>query len=308
MKLLFALFFAAILTSPFISLAQPGSDIFLIELEDRNEEQWQLGKPKNITNYKGYDNQPYFSPDQRWIYFASIRTKNQSDIYRYQLSSGKTEQITYSRESDFSPRLTPDGRHISTVVVEKDSTQRIWKTELPGQTYFDPEQGDAPASFAPGPIHRHLNRVGYYHWTSRETLVVFRLPEPFTLESWNITSGKNEIITDSVGRCIRAGEGPGNPVLFVRKGKNSSQLMKFFPGKKDLETVVEFPEGLEDYCLTPWGSILTVRKGELLEYGEDTNGEWLSRGMAFKKEEETTRIEISPDGRFLAIVASEAKE
>src|SRR5580765_3915779 len=41
-----------------------------------------VGKPINITNNPGYDNQPFFLPDSSAVLFSSRRDGQQNDIYR----------------------------------------------------------------------------------------------------------------------------------------------------------------------------------------------------------------------------------
>src|ERR1700682_5530865 len=98
--------------------APPASDIFIIDVTDKGG-QMKLSQPLKITNWVGYNNQPSFLPDGNVLY-ASIRDK-QADIYRYDVRSRTTTQVTNTPESEFSPTLTPDGKSISVVRVEADS-------------------------------------------------------------------------------------------------------------------------------------------------------------------------------------------
>ena len=79
----------------------------------------------NITNRKGYDNQPSFSADEKLIYYVSVREDKQADIYSYNLKNKKTERFTKTLESEYSPSVNSDGLTLSSVVVEKDSSQKI---------------------------------------------------------------------------------------------------------------------------------------------------------------------------------------
>ena len=48
-----------------------------------------------------------------------------SDIYRYDIASQAISQVTNTPEAEYSPTVTPDGRHISVIRVESDGTQRL---------------------------------------------------------------------------------------------------------------------------------------------------------------------------------------
>src|ERR1700687_1691093 len=86
--------------SPSPSPTPPAADIFIIDL--KGEGKLKLGQPIKITSEAGYNNQPSFMPDGRSILYTSIKDK-QADIYRYDINSGATTQITRTPESEFSP-------------------------------------------------------------------------------------------------------------------------------------------------------------------------------------------------------------
>jgi len=61
----------------------------------------------NITNHKGYDNQPYFHPDEPVIYYSSFNEEGRSDIKSYNYKTGVTSNITTTSEREYSPTVTP---------------------------------------------------------------------------------------------------------------------------------------------------------------------------------------------------------
>src|SRR6185369_17894726 len=83
--------------SPSPAATPPASDIFVIEVKTKLDreaktEELQFGEPKKITDVAGYNNQPAFMPDGRTVLYTSFRN-NQTDIYRYDLSTGRTTQV-----------------------------------------------------------------------------------------------------------------------------------------------------------------------------------------------------------------------
>src|SRR4051812_15609586 len=103
----------------------PETDIWLFKLDKDKQKNLVAGKALNITNRKGYDNQPSFSNDGKRIFYVSIKEDKQADIYYYDLKKKKNIQLAYSAESEYSPVQTINGKYISCVVVEKDSAQKI---------------------------------------------------------------------------------------------------------------------------------------------------------------------------------------
>ena len=88
--------------------APPSSDIFIVDLKIKDGE-LKFGRPVKVTAVVGYNNQPSFLPNGRSIFYTSIRGK-QADIYRYEIHSGETTQVTNTPEGEFSPTLMPDGK------------------------------------------------------------------------------------------------------------------------------------------------------------------------------------------------------
>ena len=68
----------------------PETDLWLFKLKTEDKK-LILGEGKNITSRKGYDNQPFFTPDGKSILYVSIREDNQADVYRYDI--GKQESF-----------------------------------------------------------------------------------------------------------------------------------------------------------------------------------------------------------------------
>src|SRR5262249_27966039 len=96
--------------------APPDTEIYLVPMKTADGA-ITLGAPANITNNPGYDNQPLFTADGRSILFTSIRASTtlgpngaaQSDIYRYDIPTAQTTQVTNTPESEYSPTITPSG-------------------------------------------------------------------------------------------------------------------------------------------------------------------------------------------------------
>src|SRR5437899_10701336 len=78
--------------SPSPTPTPPFSDIFIVDVKTERDET-RFSQPVKITTFAGYNNQPSFLPDGRSILYTSIREK-QADIYRYDLRSATTWQIT----------------------------------------------------------------------------------------------------------------------------------------------------------------------------------------------------------------------
>src|SRR5438046_7555234 len=178
--------------SPSPTPTPPLSDIFVIDVKTKRSGELKFGEPKKITDFAGYNNQPFFMPDGHGILYTSIRNK-QADIYRYDLRDEATTQITNTPESEYSPTLMPDRKNISVVRVEADGkTQRLWRFPLDGG--------------APSLILENIKPVGYHLWIDDHTLALFILGETGKsnfLEIFDTGTQKSEFVTENPGRVLR---------------------------------------------------------------------------------------------------------
>jgi dipeptidyl aminopeptidase/acylaminoacyl peptidase len=286
--------------TPTPTATPPASDIFVLEVgTKRNKETKDLepkfSEPKKITDYAGYNNQPFFLPDGHNILYTSIRN-GQADIYRYDIKSGQTTQVTNTPESEYSPTLMPDGKNISVVRVEKDGTQRLWKFPLAG-------------SGAPSLILEHMKPVGYHHWIDDHTLALFVLGstgKPNTLQIADTRTGKSEIVAENPGRILR--QVPNrNQFSFVHKISDQHWEIKYFDMRSHtIASFVETLPGVEDYA---WlnGAFLMGKDSKLYAVRPFAGQKWTEIGDFSKAGiKKITRIAVS--GNRIAIVAvSEAR-
>ena len=180
------------LVIPFLCTSQANTDIWLLRI-DVVGEKINLTQPENITARKGYDNQPVFSPDGKKIYFSSMADgTTTTDIYTYDLANKKIEPFTQSKTSEFSPGYVPGNHGISVVMVEEDSTQRIWEFDLSGKRVRN--------------IFPKNDSVGYYAWVNPNSVIAFILgngkDQPHRLSKIQ-RDGREIKIDENLGRGMK---------------------------------------------------------------------------------------------------------
>ncbi|MFI5163757.1 MAG: TolB family protein [Bacteroidia bacterium] len=264
----------------------PDCDIWLMDIKD-SAGIISFHNPVNITNRKGYDNQPAFSPDGKYILYSSQRdSTRQTHIYKYDIITKKTTQFTKTSTSEYSPAFTPNGENISIVMVEKDSTQRLWKFPISGTN--------------PSSIMENVKEIGYYCWISKDSVAIHALTKPaFTLQVADVRSQKTIVIADSIGRCIRMKNGA---LWYTKNAGHFHKLFEYnFRSKtSSLKGVIES----EDYCFyknETWScsdnTIVTGYMNSRMGAVELANFE--SYGIT-----KISRITISADGKKLAVVSN----
>lgn len=111
-------------------------DIYLVDVE--------TGAETRLTRDRALDTGPEWSHDGRWLYFSSDRT-GISNIYAYELASGRTMQVTNVLGGAFQPAISPDG---STMVYVGFTSRGfdLWSLPLDPAAFraADPFSDDRP--------------------------------------------------------------------------------------------------------------------------------------------------------------------
>ena len=270
----------------------PGTDVWIAPLHD--EQVPGVGTPRNATARPGYDNQPSFTPDGRFVLYTSIRSGGQADIWRYDPARHVSGVVAPTAiESEYSPTPAPDGG-ISIIRVERDSTQRLWRMSTGG--------GDFRV------VLERVKPVGYHAWGDDTTLALFVLGSPPTLQLANTRTGDARIVDDSIGRSIHRIPGE-RAISYTRRGADGIRwLVRLDLASGARTRLVQMPEGTEDYAWTPSGLALAARGTELLAWSRKAGAADWTRAATLAGDGlgRVTRLAVSPDGRWLAFVADEA--
>lgn len=191
----------------------PNTDIYLIDLEVKNNK-FKFSEPVKITDNPGYDNQPYFSQDGKFLYYTAITDNQQADIYRIELESMKTQQVTHTKESEYSPTPIIGSTAITTVRVDLDSTQRLYK--------FYPFSRKPPEM-----LFKKVKDIGYHCWLNENIVAMFRLEETFNLHIANKESKRINKFDTNIGRCFQIIPASNN-LSYVSKSDTSNWKIKIY--------------------------------------------------------------------------------
>jgi hypothetical protein len=276
--------------------APPSTDIYLSPLRVVKGTP-AIGAPVNITNRPGYDNQPSFTPDSKAILFTSVRGDGQADIYRYDLASRTTTQLTSTRESEYSATVFGDGSRFSVIRVEADSTQRLWSFRIDGS---DPRL-----------LFDAIKPVGYHAWVDSTTVAMFLLGRPNALVLAELHGGRVDTVARDVGRSL----------MPLPNWRGFSYVQRMIDSTWTLMAVDVRGSGLErrtnvmplvrmppqaDYVVWLQTSVaLTAAGNELFLWrASEANGRWVSIADVTKfGMRHISRLALSPNHEWLAIVA-----
>ncbi|HVX39882.1 MAG TPA: hypothetical protein VHB25_09945 [Gemmatimonadaceae bacterium] len=264
----------------------PATDVFLAPLSMRAGLP-TIGTPAPITSWRGYDNQPSFTPDGRSILYTSVREDEQADIYRYDRTTRRATRVTRTNpESEYSAVVMPGGKRFSVVRVERDSTQRLWSFALDGS--------------APRVVIEQLKPVGYYAWVDATHVATFVLGRPNALVVVDLTTGRADTLARNIGRSIaRLPDGGG--FSYVQLRDSTATLTAVRGGHAS--DLIALPRGAEDVAWLPSGGVLASSGAKIYAWTPGDAGWAVAADLASRGLSNVTRMAVSPDGRAIAIVA-----
>ena len=295
MKRLFYLFSLIISFSCF---SQTATEIFLFDLKIVNGE-IHLSNGTNITNHKGYDNQPSFHPSKPFIYYSSFDDSGRSDIKFYDYETQKTSTLTLTYEREYSPTVTPDEKSISCIIQRDNGAQDLAKYPIDGGK--------------PEVLIWHL-KVGYHAWAGDSKLFLFVLDDSIhnSLHYYYLGKNTDTVIAENIGRSLHKIPGQ-NAMSFVQKVADKQFVVKKFDMNTGIiTTIINALPGQDQLCWLQNGIILMSDGSKFFSYQENSFTEvkdrkWqpviLDGDVSMLKG--VTRLATNVDNSKLAVVVSE---
>jgi hypothetical protein len=255
-KFLFVLLFL----STYCVAQFPETDLWLFTIKNEKGK-LTIHKGENITNRKGYDNQPSFSGDEKSIYFSSVRDDLQSDIFEYSLSSKKIKQLTKSKESEYSPTPIEGTNLIACVTVQQDSSQII-------VAYGKPKKGKSsdPLETVKWKSLTNFDSVGYFTFLNEDSVIYYKLTKPHSLRLRSLSTDKDVFIANNPVRGFRPLN--RNSFVFGIKDSTSVRYFKYHCTLKKGHLVDIYPSTAEDIFLHPDLGVLKSEGAIILQLDE----------------------------------------
>lgn len=272
------------------ALAQPGTEIYLFDLKTKGD-QVSLSSGRNITNRKGYDNQPFFHPEKPLLYFVSADTAGRTDIFEYNYKANKSRRVTQTHDKEYSPTVTPDKKFISCILQTDSGAQNLVKY---------PIDGGSPRMIIENLI------VGYHAWMNDDNVVTFVLPRPFQLHKLNVSSGKDVVVTDSIGRSLHRIPGTKD-VSFIQVVSATESEIRKLDLQGNVTTITKSLFSVEkDMTWAPDGKILMSDETKIFYIDPGKVEVWkevkIDSAVPLNK---ITRLAVNPKNNTVALVVSE---
>ncbi len=282
----------SLLTIVNLTLAQtppPDTDIFVFDLKEKKGK-LSLSNSKNVTDRKGYDNQPAFFNNDYIMY--SAYDNGQNDIMIIDLYDNKVTNLTNTNTSEYSPFPMEQYNSFATVRVEEDGTQRLWLFPMEGKE-------------SPRVIFEKIAPVGYFAW-NQDQILMFVLGQPATLVKANPNNVDDKIITSNIGRTIKVV--PDSPdFAFERREDNGDVVIHRLNNVNNETTaIIKKPQGASDWAITQQGTYITSVGSKLLSYNPKRDENWIEvTDLGETGAKGITRMAVSGNNKRLALVINQ---
>lgn len=266
----------------------PATEVYLLDIQKEGSHFSLAGNAKlvNVSNNKGYDNQPYFIESLNSIAYVSSRNKKPTDVYLYDIRNGVTKQFTNTEEAEFSPKITPDGRHISVV---KGAEQNLTRISLDGTVTEK--------------LYTCKDSIGYYCWLDDHDIAAVVLTNPVTLKLINIQSKTEQYLADSIGRNLFS----SNDGIVVCRMLHSGNWITYVDKKGDYTKWIQMQSNTEDFWLTNDGWIFSSNGSSIIYCNvKNINNGWqVLADISGKGISKIFRLSVNKKKNMLAFVTED---
>lgn len=267
----------------------PDTEIFVFDLKEKKGK-ISVSNGKNITNRKGYDNQPAFVGNDMIMYSAHV--DGQNEIMMADLYDGTQTNLTKTNESEYSPFPLPKYNSFVTVRVEADGTQRLWMFSMDGRQ-------------EPRLVFEKIAPVGYFAWND-DNVLMFVLGQPATLVYANANAVNDKIITSRIGRTIKVI--PNSPDFAFERSEENGDIVIYRLNGTDgsFEKIITKPKSSRDWAITGDGTFITSIGTKLLYFRPKKDKDWNElTDLGDMASKGITRMAVSDNNKRLALVINQ---
>ncbi|MBQ4821836.1 nuclear transport factor 2 family protein [Aquimarina sp. MMG016] len=289
MKGLLILVLLCITTS---GIAQSNTEVYLFDL-NTTKEGLVLSNQRNISNNKGYDNQPSFYNDNI-ILFSSTRNE-QTDIAAYNIRDAKVNWISNTTiGSEYSPTKIPNQKAVSAIRLDTTGKQLLYT--------YNYKTGKSKV------LLENL-KVGYHTWFTKNMIVSSVLEDGgLSLVVSNLLDNSNHTMQKKIGRSLH--KIPNSKLIsYISKEQEQWEIKSLNPISGATKKIVNTIPEAEDMCWLINGSILMGKGNQIYIVNPKTDTDWRVF-HTFKNRElgNITRIATNATSTLLAVVSDTPAE
>jgi hypothetical protein len=270
----------------------PGTDIYELAF-DSELDRLRDAAPVVVARERGYENQPFYTPEGSALLFTANLDGKQTDIYEFDRKARRVRRLTTTTEGEYSATTTPDGTGFSVIRVEADATQRLWRFDRNGTN--------------PRVVLADIRPVGYHAWIDEDQLALFVLGKPATLQHARVSTGKAAVIAQNIGRSLHRIPNTRTVSFVHRESEQRVWVKQFDPATGAITPLVQMREdgGEGDVAWMPDGTLLMSAATKIYAWRRGDKDWREVYDVAAHKLGAVTRLAAATDGRAIAIVVNE---
>ena len=280
------------MTAGFLS-AQGSSEIYLIKMSVEGGK-YVFSNPLKITQMEGYNNQPQFHPDGKSLLYSAGMADN-TEIYQYVIESGKTQVLTSTPDSEYSPSVMPEGKSFS--VIQLVITEGPRQGAQPLLAF--PFDGKEPEL-----LYEEGFKVGYHAWIDKDQVAMFILGSPNFLQIYDGRRNTAVKVAENIGRSLY--KIPGREAISYSQSERGKlgTVMAYDLKSGKSTPIIAMKEGGDDfYAWTPSGVLMMGVGSKLFKLDPKKDSNW--QEIADFNEygvKRITRLAFGPNEQWLAVV------
>lgn len=292
---------ACLLSPGVYAQSDAGTDIYLAKLSTQSNT-LSLSSLVNITDRKGYDNQPHFLPTgKQMMYTSAIENegKTQMDAILYDLGDGNRKNLTSSKASEYSPTYMPEGDSFSVIRVGENGKQKFWSYSM--------------TSEPPQELLKDVEPVGYHAWIDTHRVLLFVVGEPHQLQLADVSTGQSKVLDENIGPSLF--QIPGTQLMSYTRSKASKEpeseqwdLISLNPQNNAQTRLTSLPEKAYYYTWTPDGKALAAQDSKLFFWDSKRHSSdepWQQfADVSDQCPNGVSRLAVSPQQNKLAMVCN----
>ncbi|MEP6754378.1 MAG: S41 family peptidase [Chthonomonadales bacterium] len=275
------------------------------------------GTASRLTVHEAHDVNPHYSPNGKWITFASNR-EGKYDIYVIPAVGGSARQLTFNTINEYPQDWSPDGSKVLFYSMRGVDTWNLYAIDVKTgvvKTVTGDDNQVRYASYSPDGTTVAYNRCGAIGtwWRPR-----YHGSANMDIFTKNLTTGKISRVTDYDGTDLWPMYAPDGKSIYYSSDKltpGTPNILKSpaTGGKPSLVTnqktdAVRWPSMAHDGSLITYlhdGNLYTVKPSggpstivNIIAISDDKINNFTRLNLT----NSATEVEISPDGKTLALV------
>lgn len=273
-------------------IAQSDTEVYLFDIVV-NGNTLELANQQNISNNKGYDNQPSFYNDNQVI-FASTRD-GQTDIASYNI---RDKEVVWINDtgfgSEYSPTKIPNRKAVSAIRLDTTGLQLLYA--------YDYKSGTSKE------VIKDLV-IGYHTWYTKDILISSVLADGgLDLVVSDLKKGTNHTQQKKIGRSLHKIPN-SNLISYISKEQDTWEIRSLDPMTGATQKITNTLPETEDMCWLLNGTILMPKGNTIYAFNPKTDTNW----RVFTKFEDPnlyniTRITTNATSSLLALVSDVSPE